>query len=65
MTIHVTLCYNTAERSPKKGEMKMKQLLKRTLALLLAVLTMATAVSAANKSGYSDVPEQHRAVQAI
>ena len=45
--------------------MKMKQLLKRTLALLLAVLTMATAVSAANKSGYSDVPDKHWAASSI
>ena len=43
----------------------MKQLLKRTLALLLAVLTMATAVSAANKSGYSDVPDKHWAASSI
>ena len=43
----------------------MKQLLKRSLALLLAVLTMATAVSAANKSGYSDVPDKHWASQSI
>ena len=45
--------------------MKMKQLLKRTLALLLAVLTVATAVSAANKSGYSDVPDKHWAASSI
>ena len=45
--------------------MKMKQLLKRTLALLLAVLTMATAVLAANKSGYSDVPDKHWAASSI
>ena len=45
--------------------MKMKQLLKRTLALLLAVLTVATAVSAANKSGYSDVPDKHWAASSM
>ena len=58
-TIHATLCYNTAERSPKRGKMTMKQITVRLTALLLALVMTTTLALAANKSGYSDVPDKH------
>ena len=59
MTIHATLCYNTAERPPKRGKIPMKQIATRLTALLLALVMTTTLALAANKSGYSDVPDKN------
>ena len=43
----------------------MKQFLKRSVSLLLALIMTATMAAAANRSGYSDVKDKHWAAQSI
>ena len=43
----------------------MKQIAARLTALLLALVMTTTLAFAANKSGYSDVPDKHWAAESI